>query len=528
MDNLESVVAAANDHLRAGRTKEALPLLRRAATFQPANQRLIGMWAMVAHEVGAFAEAAAALQQLARLRPDDAAVFNNLGSTLGAAGNKQEAIEALRRACHLAPNKADYWYNLGKALESSTDTEGAVVAFSRVIALAPGDVKARLMRSDCLKTCGRLEESEDDLRWLLSHNPGAIEAWSRLVSLKTVQWDEASVAQLESVYRTCSPDHPYRSSLEFAYGLVLEAVGRLEDAYSVLVKANALKRASVQWNPRATTELVDRTMEAFTGEIASSAQTDLGHEAILIFGMPRSGSTLAEQILSAHPKVDGAGEVGDLSIVLAKESTRRGAPLYEWARVATSSDWTRLGTEYLTRMARYRAGGTRFTDKELGKWQLIGAARAMLPGAKFIYCERDPLETCWSCFKHEFQRDQLYSYSMEELAKYWRDCSRLVRYWTLRYPGLIHVHTHEHLLATPEAEVASLLGYCELPFHADCMAFHTIKRDVRTASAGQVRQPLSRNGPALSLRYGPLLDPLRQALGLARYPQPHGGDGGAD
>jgi hypothetical protein len=185
----------------------------------------------------------------------------------------------------------------------------------------------------------------------------------------------------------------------------------------------------------------------------------------------------------------------------------------QWAPMATAEDWARLGNTYLERTARWRRQRPIFTDKELGKWQLVGAARAMLPGARFIHCRRDPVETCWSCFKHEFKTDQLYSYDFRELAAYWRDYDRLVRFWQAQYPGLIYDYVYEELVERPEAEIRRLLDFCDLPFDPACLRFHEVDRDVRTASAGQVRQPLNRN-TAQARYYGALLDPLRSALGL--------------
>lgn len=178
---------------------------------------------------------------------------------------------------------------------------------------------------------------------------------------------------------------------------------------------------------------------------------------------------------------------------------------------ATAEDWARLGKCYLARMSGMQSGMRMFTDRELSKWQLVGAARAMLPGAKFIYCERNAVETCWSCLKHEFERDQLYSYDFDELSQYWNDCTRMVAFWCQRFPGLIYKHVHEDLIADPERESRRLLDYCGLEFDSTCLQFHQVERDVRTASAGQVRQPLIRQ-QGLASRYGPLLNPLKQAL----------------
>jgi hypothetical protein len=198
--------------------------------------------------------------------------------------------------------------------------------------------------------------------------------------------------------------------------------------------------------------------------------------------------------------------------VISQESIRRGVPYTRWAEHATPADWERLGRDYLARTARWRAERPRFTDKLPNNWALIGAAHAMLPEAKFIACHRDPVETCWSCYKQLFAPGLVsYAYDLGELAAYWRDYDRLARFWVERYPSHVRAQSYEALLAEPESEIRALLDFCGLPFDERCLRFHEAKRSVRTLSSGQVRQPLRRN-TARGPRYGELLAPLRDAL----------------
>ncbi|WP_336805909.1 tetratricopeptide repeat-containing sulfotransferase family protein [Fulvimonas yonginensis] len=510
-----SLLHRAESLARRGALSEASVLLRDAAEAWPGHDRVLRLQGIVSHQMGRFAEAAMAWSHLTRLFPQDASLHNNLGSALGASGDLSGAITAIRRACELAPEKPNYWYNLAKALASASHAREACTALMRLLELSPEDNEARLMLADCCKACGRLGQAEAELRTILHAEPASIEAWARLVGLKTATLTREDLAQLGQAHSHCPPDHPYRASLGFAYGAALEAAGRFEDAYRVIVDANRRKRTSVEWQADRISALADAQMRAFAGPVSEAEDPTLGREAILIFGMPRSGSTLVEQMLCAHPSVQAAGEVGDFSAVLTEESVRRGKPPAAWVSEASAQDWTRLGRSYLERMAGKHRGKPMFTDKELSKWQFVGIARSMLPGARFVYCERDPVETCWSCYKHEFERDQLYSYDLDELGRYWYDCTRTVGFWRDRFPDLIHAVVHEALLADPEREVRRLLAYCGLSFEPACLRFYEVERDVRTASAGQVRQPLMRQ-PGLAERYGPLFDPLRHALSAAQ------------
>jgi len=232
---------------------------------------------------------------------------------------------------------------------------------------------------------------------------------------------------------------------------------------------------------------------------------------VFLVGTPRSGSTLAEQILAAHPAASAGSETGFIARLLQHESKRRGALFPEWVPQATDADWKRLGAAYLERIAAKKGDASIFTDKTLTNWQTLGAIRRMLPGARIVHCRRDALETAWSCYKHNFAQDQLYSYDFAELAAYFRDEDRAMRFWAARDPGWIHEHRYEALLADPQAAVTALLAHCGLAFDPACLRFHEAGREVRTASAAQVRRPLQRD-TAVARHYGALLDPLRAAL----------------
>lgn len=508
------VMRRAETCLRRGEFMLAGELLDKGLALAPEHPDLMRRKAVCLHMQGRFEEAAAAWRRVLRFHPDDPSVYNNLGSALGAAGDFAAAAEALGRACELAPQRPNNWFNLAKSREAAGDAEGACTALTRVLDLEPTDTKARALRADSLKTLGRIEQAEADLRQVIASDPNSIEAWVRLASLKSGKVDGRDLIEIGRVHALPNISPEYRISLGFAYGQALEAHADFKRAFSVLVEANKSKRQLIQWDASATSRFVDATMSAFEKPVSAAADAALGSEVIFLFGMPRSGSTLLEQILSAHHQVEGAGEIGDLSTILYEESVRRGADIPEWAPLATAEEWSGLGKSYLERTARWRQRRPIFTDKDLGKWQNLGAVRAMLPGARFIHCRRDPLETCWSCFKHEFQTDLLYSYDFTELAAYWHDYVRLMRFWDAKYPDMIYDYVYEDLIDQPEREVRRLLDYCGLPFDPACMQFHQVNRQVRTASAGQVRKPLYRNSDR-SAGYGSLLNPLREKLGLA-------------
>jgi hypothetical protein len=186
-----------------------------------------------------------------------------------------------------------------------------------------------------------------------------------------------------------------------------------------------------------------------------------------------------------------------------------------WDVQARSEDWQRLGRRYLERTARWRGRRPLSIDKLPSNWMYIGAIRAMLPGARIIVCRRDPLETCFSCYR-QFLGGNEYARTFEDLAAFWRDFDRSIRFWRGRAPDALYEHQYERLVAEPEPTIRALLEFCRLPFEEACLAFHENRREVRSPSATQVRQPLRRD-TAHTARYGALLDPLRKALGYPPF-----------
>ena len=230
--------------------------------------------------------------------------------------------------------------------------------------------------------------------------------------------------------------------------------------------------------------------------------------------LPRSGSTLTEQILASHPEVVGGDEVQALPDILDEESRRRGLPFPQWVPAATAADWHRLGEEYLARTSRWRSQRPRFTDKNVSNWAFVGAALAMLPGARVVNSRRDPLETCFAGYRQLFATGVHFSYDLDDMVDYFAGYDRLATLWRRQFPLQYFDHEYESLQRDPEGQIRRLLDFCGLPFDAACLAFHQTPRTVLTVSSAQVRQPLRRDTARASL-YGDKLEPLRARLRAA-------------
>lgn len=444
--------------------------------------------------------------------PEDAELRVGLGIALYEQGEIDEAMAHLRHACKLAPASSSAWFNLGEALWRQTHTEEAVAALQRALGLDPAHIPARLSLARTQTSLGQIDAAVAGFRHVLRLDPGNPEAWFGLSNLNTVRFDAADTARLQRALAQENLSARPRELLSFTLAKALEDQGDHAQAFDVFRLANASRRRRVNWDAAGEHRRVDAIQRIFANEMPAALDPGLGQETILIVSIPRSGSTLVEQILASHPQVEGANEIKDLPNVIDAETRRRGVAFPLWGADATAQDWQRLGQEYLARTERWRKTKPRFTDKNLMNWYLVGAALAMLPAARVVIVWRDPLETCLACFRQCFTGDVGFACDLDELADYCIDFLRLKRFWLERYPTRVFDLQYEALVADPENVTRRLLDFCDLPFDPACLEFHKTARTVMSApSAAQVRQPL-RNDTARSARYGDKLDRLRQRL----------------
>ncbi len=493
------------------RLEDARRSLVAASVLAPSHPEVLRLQGILKHLDGRYMEAVEILREAHAASPEDVLILNNLGSSLRASGDAEGAIETFERVVLLDPELAAAWFNLGKTLKSQARPEAALTALERALDLSPAHVPARIVLGDSLKAVGRIDEAVAAFREALKLNPRNAQAWFSLANIKTVPLTAGEANQLTLLLGEKSLEEDDRIRMGFSLAKALEDNGRYEESFAALIEANRCKRRQSPWDASGFSAQVDAILKACSHPAKVTAPKTLGSEVIFIVSLPRSGSTLTEQILAAHPDVEGASELPDLPEVISEESRRRGVELTTWFHDATADDWERLGKEYLRRTECWRAQHPRFTDKGLANWQSVAAALAMLPSAKVVVCRRDPLETCVSCFVQLFARQQHFSYAIDDVVAYWRDFDRLCRHWVSNYPHQVQDLVYETLLDEPEATTRSLLAFCGLPFNPACLRFHEVRRTVRTASAAQVRQPLRRD-TARSDRYGAALNGFRQAF----------------
>jgi tetratricopeptide (TPR) repeat protein len=456
-------------------------------------------------------EALQLLRELAVQEPDNALVHNSLGAALRMNGELDPAGDAFRRAVALSPKLAPAWYNLAIVLFMQERVDDGMAAVDRVVDLVPHHEPALIMRSDMMREQGRVNLVTTEYRKMLARNPKLPWAWFGLANLKNLKFSQDDLGAIERALAHYPNKCRERTALLFSVAKAYDDHGRYSEAFAALSEANANVRENVPWDAKAFSERTDATLAAFTPP-PRGASTKQGGDVIFVASLPRSGSTLTEQILASHSQVSGAGERQDLHAIIEEESQRRGVALAGWARDMSAEDWDRLGKDYLQRAQKWRGSKPRFADKMLGNWRFAGAIFAMLPEARMVVCRRDPVETGFSCFRQLFVEDgHAYSYDLADMGAYWRDFDRMCRRWSELYPGCIYDMVYEDLQADQEGKTRELLAFCGLEFEPACLRFHETQRNIKTISSAQVREPLRRD-TAQAPKYGALLDPLRAAV----------------
>ena len=386
-----------------------------------------------------------------------------------------------------------------------------------MLARVPNHARVWLSYGNMLKTIGRLPEGLAAYRRAIGIKPTLGEAWWSLSNLKTVKFGEADIAAMEAALASRGLTDADRFHLGFALGKALHDAGRTDDAFGYFSKANALRLETHPYKPDRLTRVVDRCIKAFTVE--NFAERSGGCDApdpIFIVSLPRSGSTLLEQILSSHSLVEGTTELQDIPALSRKVGK------YPKDILALDADARRdLGEEYLKRTSvQRRTDRPFFIDKMPNNWLFVPFIHLILPNAKIIDARRHPLGCCFSNFRQQFAHGQDYTYDLGSLGHYYADYVRLMDHVDAVLPGRVHRVIYERMVDDSETEIRRLLEYCGLEFEPACLEFYKTERPVRTPSSEQVRRPIYRDATEEWKPYEKYLDPLKAALGpvLDAYP----------
>jgi len=495
-------------------------LLRDRLRRSPTDVAAIRMLAEVAARIGRYEDAAHLLERCLELAPGFHAARQNYAMVLHRGNRPQEALAQVERLLAEDPGNPGYRNLRAVVLCRTGDFGEAIELYEDLLAEHPGQARVWLSQGHALKTAGLGERAIAAYRRCIELDPGFGDAWWSLANLKTFRFDDADIAAMRAQLQRADLGDEHRLHLDFALGKALEDRGEYAGSFAHYSRGNALRLARVPYSADTTSERLRRAAEIYTPGFFQ-ARTGYGVAAgdpIFIVGMPRAGSTLVEQILSSHPLVEGTMELPEiisLTRALRQQGADDGPARYHEVLAGLDADAVRgLGERYLerTRIQR-KSGAPFFIDKMPNNFAHIGLVQLALPNARIIDVRRHPLACGFSLFKQHFARGQDFSYSLEDIGRYYRDYVGLMAHFDRVLPGRIHRVAYEALVDDTEAEVRRLLDYCGLPFEPRCLRFFENDRPVRTASSEQVRQPIYRAGVDHWTHFEPWLGPLKAALG---------------
>jgi tetratricopeptide (TPR) repeat protein len=440
-----------------------------------------------------------------------------LSQALLALGALPEAESALRDLLKMEGENPNNWVLLATVYTRLMRQEDALAAFEEAARLNPGEVRLRLSIGHLSKTLGRRAECEQAYKRCLEMDPGMGEAYWSLADLKNYVFSDAEIAAMQSLLKGEDGDDEDQAHVHFALGRAFEHKKDYATAFDHYATGNRRRRKTVPFDITAFENKTRRVRECFDPAFFASRR-GCGYpdpSPIFIVGLPRSGSTLVEQILASHSCVEGTFELPNL-LTLVREFDHADAAhdaYPEIVRTASPEHLGRLGRRYIEETAPMRSARPHFIDKMPNNFSHIGLIQAILPRAVVIDVRRHPMDACFSTYKQHFAEGQSFSYDLSDLGRYYRCYLSLMDHWDEVLPGKVLHLQYELLIREPESQIRRLLSHCSLPFEPKCLSFHETKRPVRTASAEQVRQPLYTSGVGYWRHFEAQLAPLRRALG---------------
>jgi tetratricopeptide (TPR) repeat protein len=502
-------------------------LLREHLKAHPTDVAAIRMLAEVGGRLGRNGDSEMLLERCLELAPGFDAARHNYAVVLHRQDKSAQAIAQIDRLLQGDPRNPGYLNLKAAALGRIGDYERALELYDSVLKTRPDQPKIWMSYGHALKTAGRQDEGVAAYRRSLALEPSLGEAYWSLANLKTVRFSDADTAAMETQLARPDLGDDDRLHLHYALGKALEDAKLWGPSFEHYAAGAAIRRTQIDYDADEATRRVARSKSLFTPAFFAE-RAGMGCDApdpIFVVGLPRSGSTLVEQILSSHSQVEGTMELAEIISISRDLAGRRlkGEPSRYPEALAEldAGELKALGERFLerTRIQR-RTSKPLFIDKMPNNFAHIGMIRLILPNAKIVDARRHPMASCFSAFKQHFARGQNFSYDLDEIGRYWRDYAELMAHFDAVAPGAVHRVLYERMVDDVEGQTRALLAHCGLTFEDACLRFYENERAVRTASSEQVRQPIYREGVEQWRHYAPWLGPLKAALGpaLEEYP----------
>ncbi|MFK2878337.1 sulfotransferase [Rhodanobacter hydrolyticus] len=476
---------------------------------------------IVYRELARLADAETCYRCALAIKPDYAEAHNNLGNVLRDQGRRGEAESSYRQALAINDRFAEPHFNLGNILRDQQRLPEAEQSYRCALAIRPDYLMALNNLGLCLKKQGRVEEACASFEAAVAIKPDFLQSLCNLAPFRTYAVDDPQLRALEDQqHQLPSLPQAGRVNYWFALGKMREDAGRHDDAFAAYAEGNRLQRMRFPYDEAREAALVAQLKSVFHAGLFEQRPPSRrpGRTPVFIVGMPRSGTTLIEQILASHPGIHGAGELTDLHDVVHSLDTASNASVAAYPEIAATLSveaLQQLGAAYEERAWRHAPQATHITDKLPANFLHVGMIHRMLPHAKIIHAMRDPMDSCFSCYARLFEEGNLdFSYDLGSLGRYYVRYIELMRHWHRVLPaGAVLDLRYEDMVADTAGQARRLLDYLGLPWDERCLDFHRNQRVVRTASIAQVRKPIYRSSVArwkhFETHLKPLLDIVR-------------------
>ena len=501
---------AGNLPLAADLLKAAIALDKKVGLYQR-------NYGEMCRRLGRLDEAIRAGKASCKLAPGDVDAHYNLGLAYTDAKDYSHAIKSYRKALKLNPNHGLSWNNLGSAIEQQGDKDAAQEAYAKAVKLNPQHAEAQNNLGAIFSERGKLDEARASFQVAIECKPDFVEAHYNLSAFKTYSKEDPHLAHLKAVFNGQNNlTIPARIRYNFALGKALDDTGDYDAAFAAYAEGNRLQHAILPMDETRADAMLERIIKVFDESFFENRKHWQGSDKspVFIVGMPRSGTTLLEQILCSHPSVYGAGELIELSeVISAKTSASADKPFTAGVHILSEADIRKIGDEYVKRVWKLSPESQYITDKMPANFFYLGLIHLALPNAKIIHAMRDPMDSCFSCFSRLFNDTMEFAYDQGTLGRYYVRYMKLMQHWHKVLPkGRILDLPYEQMIADTEGQARKILEFVGLPWDENCLNFHQNKRLVKTASVAQVRKPIYKTSVARWKLFAQHLRPLLEIV----------------
>lgn len=500
---------------KSGELDEAIVTYQKAISLNQGYAEAHNNLGITYQEAGRFDKAIDNSRKALSLKPGYIEAHINLGISFKKSGKLKESEASFRKALTVNPENEDTYNYLGNTLQELGKSSEAIANYKMALSINPDYAEAYANLATLLHELGQLDQAVANYKKALSIKPDYAYVYRQLSRTRKFTVDDDSIRKIKKLYEKKDLVDEDRMHLGFALGKISEDIKDYESSFNYIIEANKIKRGTYEYSTRADSDYFERVKQVFSPNFFASAATSgcIDETPIFILGMPRSGTTLVEQILSSHPEVYGAGELLFLADLMKDECSKTAEKKFPECIAGLERGSLKILAEgYINELRKYSRKTKYITDKMPYNFLRVGLIKLILPKAKIIHCTRDPMDNCYSIFKNFFTGSHNYAYRLDELGHYYKLYLSLMEHWEKILPGFMYNIKYEEVIADQLLQTKGLLEYCRLPWDDACLDFHKTERRVKTASNVQVRKPIYKDSVKLWKRYEKQLEPLRRAI----------------